>query len=211
MNTDKLIHLLAQDAPSKPLNLNRTLAGALVLAAGLSGAIFIALLGIRPDVWLAGFAPTLGKLLLGIVIAFAAYKGALQLARPETTAVDGAKWLSAVIVLLAAFVALEFYMKGAQGWSTRMLGKSIYPCLLAIPAIAIAPLVASIFALRSGATTNPTATGSIAGLASGGLAIISYGFFCTEDSFLFFSAWYSFAALIVASIGAGLGRKFLSW
>lgn len=92
-----------------------------------------------------------------------------------------------------------------------MFGKSITACLTIIPALALAPLAASLYVMRGAATTSATAAGGLLGFASAGMAILAYGLFCTEDSPVFVATWYSLAALIAAVVGAALGRILLRW
>jgi hypothetical protein len=105
----------------------------------------------------------------------------------------------------------DLAMHGLERLPDRLFGKSVLSCLTLIPAIAAVPLVAALLALRHGATTAPTASGALAGLASAGLAIVAYGLFCMEDSALFVAIWYTIAAGIVALAGAALGRMMLRW
>jgi hypothetical protein len=119
------------------------------------------------------------------------------------------------LVTFAAFLALLFatdlVFRGPDGWLVRMFGKSVVVCLMVIPLLALPPLVVSLHALLGGATTSPTFAGGLAGLASAGAAIIAYGVFCTEDSLVFVATWYSLAAILVAGLGAVLGRTLLRW
>jgi hypothetical protein len=151
------------------------------------------------------------KALLGGLLAWSAIAGAKTLARPEASVREGLKRLAAVAIFLTLLLAIDLASRGGAGWLGRMLGKSIVACLTIIPALALPSLLVSLYALRNGATTSPAIAGALAGLASGGLAILAYGLFCTEDSPVFVATWYSIAAVFVAAIGAGLGRILLRW
>jgi hypothetical protein len=211
MRTDDLISLLAADLPTQPTKAEAVLSRWLVVSAALAGIGFLGLVGIRQDLAGSGLAPTLAKLALGAMLAVSAAVGARRLVRPDVPTVAVTKGLLAVCVFLALLVAGDVASRGMDGWLVRLSGKSILICLIAIPALAAPPLVASLMAIRRGATSAPATTGALAGLAAAGLAICAYGLFCTEDSLLFVAVWYAMAAGIVAVVGAGLGRLTLRW
>lgn len=211
MRTDDMIRLLVQDLANQPSSVGTTLLRWWPLAALVAGLSFLTAMGVRPDLASAGLVPTGQKLMLGGLIAATAITGALRLARPESEARSGATWLIAVVVFLGLIVTVDLLRLGTDAWPTRLFGKSIWTCLTLIPTLATLPLAAALLALRHGATRAPATTGTLAGLASAGLAILAYGIFCTEDSPLFIAIWYSLSATIVALAGAVLGRGVLRW
>jgi hypothetical protein len=211
MKTENFIRLLAEDLPSRPVQPVTGLTRALLPAAGLAGAAFLILAGMRSDLLGSGLLPTLMKVFLGALLALAAIQGSAILSRPEASFAEGFRRLGAVITLLAVMLTLDIMFRGTDGWLARMFGKSIFSCLTVIPALALLPLAVSLHALRTGASTSPAAAGGLAGLASAGMAIIAYGVFCTEDSPVFVATWYSLAAILVAGLGAALGQKLLRW
>ena len=52
---------------------------------------------------------------------------------------------------------------------------------------------------------------TLAGLAAGVVATAIYSLFCTEDSPLFYSLWYSLGICISIGLGALAGRRWLRW
>ncbi len=84
---------------------------------------------------------------------------------PEASFAEGFRRLGAVITLLAVMLTLDIMFRGTDGWLARMFGKSVFSCLTVIPALALLPLVVSLHALRTGASTSPAAAGGLAGLA----------------------------------------------
>lgn len=211
MRTDDMIDALVQDLPNQPKPVSTILLRWWPAAAALTGAGFLTLTGVRPDLVTAGLAPTLLKLMLGALIALSAISGALDLSRPEAQASAASKWLLAVVGFLGLVVATDLLRHGLDGWWARLFGKGIVTCLTLVPALAALPLIACLTILRRGATSEPMVAGALAGLASAGLAILAYGLFCNEDSPLFIATWYSLAALIVGLAGAALGRAMLRW
>jgi hypothetical protein len=211
MRTDDMINLLVQDLTNQPKGVGQLLLRWWPAAAAIAGAGFLAIAGVRPDLFAAGLAPTLSKLTLGALIALTAIFGAVRLSRPEAQVAAASRGLVAVAVFIGFLVATDLLNHGLDGWRGRLFGKGALPCLTLVPTVAAAPLIASIMALRRGATTLPLATGALAGVASAGLAILGYGLFCNEDSPLFIATWYSLAAVIAGAAGAALGRATLRW
>jgi hypothetical protein len=211
MQTEKLIDWLAEDLAVKPPRASQRLLIWLPVAALVTGIIFLGQVGIRTDLTSTGAMPTLVKTGLGLVVAIAALRGTRTLLRPEASIARGLAALAAVLLPLSLLLAVDLATWGQEGFLSRMLGKSILSCLTVIPLLATVPLVASLIALRAGATSHPASAGALAGLASAGLAIVAYGLYCTEDSTSFVAAWYSLAAVIVAVVGSLAGHLSLRW
>jgi hypothetical protein len=91
------------------------------------------------------------------------------------------------------------------------LGHSIPVCLPAINLMSLPILAGLIAALRRGAPVDPQKAGALAGLAAAGLATALYSTFCTEDSPLFYSVWYSVGIAITTALGAVAGSRWLRW
>jgi hypothetical protein len=211
MRTDDVINLLVQDLPTPAPDARGMLRRWLPLAALVAGGSFLALMGVRADLAAEGLGPTAMKLGLGALLAITAAAGAVRLSRPEATTASAAKWLIAFGLLLAVIVTANLASEGLDGFAVRLFGKSVLSCLTLIPMLAAVPLIATLLALRHGATTAPAAAGALAGLAAAGLAIVAYGLFCTEDSPLFVATWYTVAAGLAGLAGAILGRVMLRW
>jgi hypothetical protein len=211
MKTENFIRLLAEDLPSGPARQGIALTRWMSATALVTGAAFLLFAGARADLLGGGLLPSIMKVFMGALLAWAAIGGATSLARPEASVVQPLRRLVTFAAFLAFLFATELMFRGLDGWLVRMFGKSIVGCLTVIPLLALLPLVVSLHALRSGATTSPTFAGGLAGLASAGVAIIAYGVFCTEDSLVFVATWYSLAAIMVAGLGAVLGRTLLRW
>lgn len=211
MKTDSFIRLLAEDLPSQPDHPGMALARWLLATGGVAGAAFIVLAGARADLLGTGLLPSLMKVSMGVLLGWIAFRGARFLSRPEASINEPLGTLVMMAAFLAVLFASDLVLRGVDGWIVRVLGKSILTCLTVIPAMALLPLAASLYAFRGGATTSPVAAGGLLGLASAGMAIIAYGLFCTEDSPAFVATWYSLAAILVAVLGAALGRSLLRW
>lgn len=208
MRTDDLIRALAADEV-KPASVGVRLAW-LPLALLLAGGALLGIIGIRPDLAAALVAPvTALKNLLPLALGLAALSLAVRLTRPDATA-PVAGLIVFPLVALALFVYGLSQMPMAD-WGRGLMGQSAAFCVPAIVLTALLPLAAAMRAMRSGASTDPGRSGALTGLACGALATAIYALHCNEDSPLFFVTWYGLSILIVAGIGAVLGRRLLRW
>ena len=213
MKTEDLITMLSQDAaPTTGAGLTRRtllgLGGGLIVAA----ALFLTVLGPRAALGAAMSDPvTLAKTLIPLALAALALPLALRTARPGAAPGPMAHALWAPPVL-AALLWLWDWTATAPGW--RMIaftGHSIHVCLPAITLLSLPILAGLTAALRHGAPEHPVRTGAFAGLTAAGLATSIYSTVCTEDSPLFYAAWYGLGIAIATGLGALVGHRWLRW
>ena len=212
MKTSEFIAALAADPVPEPIRLGRRVAVALVVGFAASVALYVLLLGPRPDVaaacetmrfWLKfvdSFAFALPSLLL-----------TLRLARPDAKPRALALWLVAPFILLAAGVVVELLVVPRSEWMSRLMGSTAMHCTITIPMLAAPVLAALIVALRAGAPLHPGLTGALAGAAAAGVGALVYASSCPGNSPLFVATWYPLATLICMGVGALAGRRFLAW
>jgi hypothetical protein len=210
METDRLIRTLAADNEYRARPVGFVLALALLAAAPVSLAIFLAGLGVRPDVMTAIHNPFFElKFLVTLALAISAIAIGLHLSRPEAS-VRGWLWLLLIPVgLLIAGIGSEMMLPQRLPMMTRLVGSNSRVCMTAIPLMSLPLLAAALFGLRHGAPTRPVITGAVAGLLSAGLAATLYASHCTDDSPLFVATWYTIATALVSAIGALAGSKVL--
>jgi hypothetical protein len=212
MRTSEFIAALTADPVPEPIRLGRRVAAALVIGLVGSVALYVLLLGPRPDIaaacgtmrfWLKfvdSFAFALPTLLL-----------TLRLARPDAKPRALALWLAAPFILLAAGVVVELLVVPQGEWLSRLMGSTAMHCTITIPMLAAPVLAALIVALRAGAPLHPGLTGALAGAAAAGVGALVYASSCPSDSPLFVATWYPLATLICMGVGALAGRRFLAW
>jgi hypothetical protein len=210
MDTDQLIKTLAADNGHRPRRVSFVLALALLAAAPVSILMFMAELGVRPDVMTAMHNPFFDlKFAVTLALAAAAITISLHLSRPEAS-LGGFVWLLAVPAgLLVAGISGEMMMPQRLPMMTRLVGSNSRVCMTAVPLLSLPLLAASLIGLRHGAPTRPALAGALAGLLSAGLAATLYAAHCPDDSPLFVATWYSIATALVTAIGALLGSKVL--
>jgi len=210
METDQLIRTLAADNAHRARPVGFVLALGLLTAAPASVAMFLAGLGVRPDVMTAMHNPFFDlKFVVTLALAIPAIAISLHLSRPEAS-LQGWKWLLLIPVgLLLAGIASEMMMPQRLPMMTRLVGSNSRLCMTAIPLMSLPLLVAALIGLRHGAPTRPAVAGAIAGLLSAGLAATLYASHCTDDSPLFVATWYTIATALVTAIGALAGSRVL--
>ncbi len=212
MRTDDFILALSADArPSGPSLKLRVLL-ALAIGACVSLAVFMAMLGPRPDIVPAMRTMRFDlKFLDTLALLTPAFLLCLRMSRPEVRAGTMLMWLLAPVVLLALAVAVELATVPSDLWLRKLVGRNWYHCLSLVPIFSLPPLAAMILALREGAPRYPALTGALAGLAAAGVSATIYATNCTDDSPLFVATWYPLATAAVAAVGAWAGRRWLTW
>jgi hypothetical protein len=210
MDTDRFIRTLAADNDVHERRVGNVLLVAILLAVPVSVALFLAGLGMRPDVMTAMGNPFFDlKFVVTLALAGSAIAISLHLSRPEAS-VGRWAWLLAIPVgLLGIGMMGDMMMPQRASWSTRLVGSNSRICLTAIPLLSLPLLAAALVALRRGAPSHPAVAGAFAGLLAAGLAATLYASHCTDDSPLFVATWYTIAIAFVAGIGALAGSRVL--
>jgi hypothetical protein len=210
MDTDHFIKTLVADNAHRPRRVSSVLALALLAAAPVSILMFMAELGVRPDVMTAMHNPFFDlKFAVTLALAAAAITISLHLTRPEAS-LRGFIWLLAIPAgLLVAGISGEMMMPQRLPMMTRLVGSNSRVCMTAVPLLSLPLLAASLIGLRHGAPARPALAGAMAGLLSAGLAATLYASHCTDDSPLFVATWYSIGTALVTAIGALAGSKVL--
>jgi hypothetical protein len=212
MRTDELIRALAADTASRTLPPRRALCYALVPSTAVAAALFLATLGLRPQILGVLGEPRFAfKVAIACLLAASAYGLALRIVRPGADLRPAALVVAGVPVLLAAADLAELAVMPAADWGRRLVGSNALVCMVSIPALAAAPLLAVLLALRHGAPDNPTLAGASAGLLAGAIGATLYATHCPDDSPFFVSTWYTLAIGLVVVIGAWCGSRCLRW
>jgi hypothetical protein len=211
MKTGELVDLLARDT-TRHAAPGSTLLRALVPAGVVSAIVMLWWIGLRPDLAAALHTPRFDvKLLLNIALWFAATGLVLRLSRPvdHPGIWPAVLWMVPCALLVGVILELFIVPRG-QWWSVAHGTNSTW-CLRLIPALALAPLVATLWMLRRAAPARPALAGAAAGLMCSGLAGTLYALHCPDDSPLFVGIWYVLAAAIVTLAGALCGARLLRW
>jgi hypothetical protein len=212
MKTEDLVSILAADAKQTAPRFARAALLALTAAIAITAALFLPLLGLRPDFAAAAAAPRFAfKLAVVALFAISAAGLLIRAGRPGTLL---RPWLSVSVLaltVLAVGVATELVMVPSSEWLAKLRGTNALFCLTVIPALSLIPLGIAIAVLRYGAPTRPALAGAIAGFAASGIGASFYALNCDNDSPLFVAVWYSIAMGFVVLLGSVAGSRLLRW
>jgi hypothetical protein len=146
------------------------------------------------------------------VLGLAGYLAIERLARPEGSGRRG--WIlggAIVAVFVVAGVWQALVSPDVQAALRMLRGHSWHSCSRNILVLGLPMLGLGLLAVRGMAPTRPVAAGFATGLFAGGVAATVYGLHCPENTFTFVALWYSLGVLLLAALGALLGRWLLRW
>ncbi len=212
MRTEDLIEAIARDVAAPRPWLGGRMALALLAGGAVSYALYAVELGVRLDILSVLFTwRFLLKIAVATLLVVAACWASARLARPDVRSRNVTGALAAAPAILAMGVGYELLTLPAAQWPAYAIGTNAVLCLISLPLLSVAPLLAMLAALRSGAPRSATAAGAVAGLLAGGMGATLYGTHCFDDSPLFVAIWYSIGIALVVLAGAILGRHVLRW
>ncbi|WP_076997126.1 DUF1109 domain-containing protein [Variovorax sp. KK3] len=213
MKTDELVALLAADAEPVPRQAaSRRFALALALGLPLSIGIMAVEYGVRRDLVQTLFWPMFWiKLLFPICMAVAGFVVVQRLARPGVRV--RAAWLGLLMpVLLIWAIGLASWLDAPTDDRAAMVwGQTWRSCVFNISLITLPVFVASLFALKSLAPTQPALAGAAAGIMSAGAGAAVYALHCPELAAPFLGIWYVIGMALPAAAGAVIGYRVLRW
>ena len=210
MNTNELIDALATDTNREP-SPTRSIILAVSLGSAISFIGLVATIGLREDLGAALYTWRFDlKLAVLALILALAFIDALKLVRPTGQHLPGALNSLPMLILLSA-VCLELTLLPADVWHSSLIGSNAVLCLVAIPALSLAPLLSIFVAMRSAAPRCPMSTGAAAGRLAAGIGALLYGLHCFDDSPLFVITWYTLAIVPIVGIASIYGRFWLRW
>lgn len=212
MQTDELIADLSGKFARRKSQAGLPLWLAAAIAPVVAFAVFMPLLGPRPD-FLASFGSIRFdmKFVEAGLLAVAALGLLAALARPARPWRNRLPLLLVPALVLLAAVAVELAVMPEATWPIRAIGQNARTCLIAIPTIGAPVLLLLLYALSHQAPTRPTLTGAVAGLAAAGVSSVFYAAHCPDDSPLFVAVWYPLATMILVAAGALAGSRLLRW
>lgn len=213
MTTEQLIELLAADLT--PVSRRRILwTTILALATGIVAAFGAMLLIFDPRAQLLS-GRSLDTLLIKVLFASGvAATAALflpQLTRPETRM---RRLPKLVLIPFVAVAASAIVALALSPWPISVgviFGRDWMTCLFYVPLLAIIPFAFVVWALRTGASTDPVHAGEIAGLVAAGLGALACALPCHDGALPSIALWYGLPIWICAAVGAKLGPILLRW
>lgn len=213
MKTDELITMLATGVePVQPHVPEKLISKALLTGVAISFILLLTFYGIRPDIkevsstfpfWMKLGVP-LANVVLGLVFVFAlAHPGKL----PRIN-----YWVLLIPIAALWTWAIWTWVNADPSQHSEMLwGKTWRVCIKNIAFLAVPTAVATLFALRNLAPTQPMLSGAIAGWLAGGVGASVYALHCPEMAAPFLAVWYVLGMLVPTAIMAWVGNRSLRW
>jgi hypothetical protein len=212
MDTNELIKILASHSRGTAMPLSTVWLRAAGISIALAALVFIALLGLRPDISSALETPRfMFKFLVAAALAVSAFICVRALSQPGENRPNAILGLAIAPALLAMAVAAELFALPSDAWAAAMIGRNSMVCLTYITIVGLGPLAVFLWTLRYSAPMNPALAGSAAGLLAGGIAASFYAAHCTDDSPLFVAIWYTVAIATLAILGAAAASRLARW
>ncbi len=213
MKTDDLIKAIAADAKSVEPPISHTVAMAVGAGALISALLFIWALGMRENFFesIATSLRFIFKFVLTLSVVIPAFILVRGLSRPDFQPAKQLWLLALAPIVLLIGVVFEMMAVPPADWHAQMMGHNSVACLIVIPLLSLAPLVAVLYALRRGAPTHPVIAGAVGGFLSAGIGATLYASHCPDDSPLFLAAWYTIGVVLMTGIGALIGSRLLRW
>jgi len=213
MKTNDLIAMLGTNVePVSRGQLARTVGASLLIGAGAALGTMLLAFGIRTDLSHANaWRFLVVKVLFTVGMTLVASIYLFGIARPTVEQKTPSIPLALPFVAIMLLAAISLASAPATHWSKMIAGDRWLECLLSIPAIAIAPFAAIVWAIRRMAPTDLERAGGLAGLVAGGVSATGYALHCTDDSLPFIALWYSATIALCTIAGAKLGPRLLRW
>jgi hypothetical protein len=213
MKTDDLIAALVADNGRRVMPFAQRLVLAVLAGLCIAAVIYFAGLGgPRADLAQAtASARFLLKVGIVLVLLATAARVAAEVIRPTWTPDLSTLVLLAAPVLVVAAVLGELVVVPPAEWWARLMGHNALLCLSFIPLLSLGPLAAVLFAMRSGAPSEPRSAGAVAGLVAGGVGATLYATHCVDDSPLFVATWYPIGIAVITLLGSAIGARVLKW
>jgi hypothetical protein len=213
MKTDDLVAMLSTNVePTGRGLVARTIAIAVAAGAALALGFVLVGLGVRADLTaIRATAFLLLKVAFALAVIGIAVRYLTRLARPGAGRGMSPFAIAMPFAAITLLGAISLGLAPSSHWNRMVLGDEWLECLLSIPIIAIVPFAVTIPAVRRAAPTDLVRTGTVAGLAAGGVSAMAYALHCTDDSLPFVAVWYGGTIVLCTLAGAALGPRLLRW
>lgn len=211
MKTTDLIDMMAQEGQAEVRSM-RPLPQNIVAAILVSSVLTVLFWGIRPDLTTVIIEPLVQiKYLLPALTAIPCLWFVSKARRPDSSLNGALLWMLLPLAAVIALVASALFALPSETWLSTIKGETLFACLMSIPVLAMPILAAMLWVMRSGASSQPSLAGAMAGLASGCLATTVYALHCYEDNPAFYGVWYTAAIVLMGIIGQFWGKRALKW
>ncbi|QRM34693.1 NrsF family protein [Microvirga sp. VF16] len=213
MKTETLINRLSANLePVHPQQVPRIIAAAVITGSVTATALVFYAIGVRWDLSEPSvLIVVIAKLTFTVAVVALATTFLAKLARPGGENGTPLSLLSVPFIVLVLVATVGLLLQPSTYWDGMMMGERWLECLLAIPAAAVVPFAAMIWAVRQAAPTDLRRTGALIGIAAGGVSATAYALHSTEGLLPFVAIWYGSGIALCAIAGAKLGPRLLRW
>ncbi|MFM9939704.1 MAG: NrsF family protein [Hyphomicrobiaceae bacterium] len=211
MKTEEFIATLVADQRRVEQPMTRSLSWVAMLAGLFAFVVMFVTIGVRSDLLEAATSwRFLAKLAIVALALGLALVDCVRASSPLATGYPS-HWSLVLPAIVLLAIGAELVATTQQAWGLRLVGSNALLCLVAIPALALVPLVAGLHVMKHGAPAFPVAAGLAVGRLAAAIAAVMYALHCVDDSPLFVATWYSLAMMPVIAVGAFSGRFMLRW
>lgn len=205
--TDALIERLADEGGAfgrtRPARFTAVVAAVLLGCLALLAVALGQPLAALPRI---GVAPYAMKLAFAVPVMIAALAATWRTALPGRPTHRALAFLTLPFAAVMALAALELASARPAFPGTTWLR-----CLTAIGLLAPPVFIALSLALRRLAPTRLRLSGTVAGIAAGGIAASAYALWCPETEAIFLATWYALPISAMGLLGAFGGPRLLRW
>jgi hypothetical protein len=211
-SSDLIRSLAGEVTPVPPRKTRNDLLLGLSLGTLVSFAGMVAVYGVQPDLFsVAHGGPLAMKACYALSLAAIAGSMLMPMLRPGKLVPDRGPLFVFPVLLLVGLAMLQTATTSNADPVSLWLGSSWQRCPPRI-AILSAPIFAgACWAIRRQAPLRLRATGTLAGLVSGGIAATMYAFAYKENGAGFVLVWYTLGIAISTAVGAMIGPRVLRW
>lgn len=207
MKTSDLVTLLAQSPPpKKPLSFTFVLLAFLVATMALT----VLILGLRPDLAIAGLTALHKTILLGMA-AWTAGWLLQHAAKPVPSYRRLHFYLWPMIVLYLGSILFEF---GTVPWSQILASfytENFLDCLFFVTLYGMAGAWPLFWLMRFYAPYNSKTAGMLIGFSAAATGAVGYSLHCPIDSPVFITIAYGLPVLLLSLVMRKVADKFIRW
>lgn len=213
MQTHDLVTMLAAGESAADSHIATRRLALAIGWGGFGSVLLMALsMGVRPDIHDAAAWPMFWvKLAFALLLVGAGLFASLRLGRPGASlspllAAIAAPVIAIWVLGIFALVTAEPAARPELVW-----GQTASVCPLNIALLSTPAFLATLWAMRGLAPTQPRRAGAAAGLLAGAVGATVYALHCPELTAPFIGTWYVVGILGVTMVGALIGPRFLRW
>lgn len=211
-NSDILIaELVGSLEPVKPMRFSHGM-GYTLLAAAISTAVVISMLGLRADLQAGSFVPiplVAAGLFFGLGLASSVT--VVVMSRPSVgTDHNRWTWVAAMTALLPAAGLIASISNSNALLSQDSISHGL-DCFAIGTSASFVVFATLVWWLKKGAPTALDRAGLVTGIASGSFGIFAFGLHCPENDLVHIGVWHSAVVLMVGAIGRIFVPSLVRW